>query len=125
MMILSQSLLRIKSSVARQCFERHGRFWFDDFSHRWLTLPRPKGDCSHNSMTLRREVVDKILIDIPVVFSLTVQGAMALGMFLLATLFDGVDITILFAIYILFWSFHYTTAVRSHLNERRHARLET
>lgn len=69
--------------------------------------------------------MDKILIDIPVVFSLTVQGAMALGMFLLATLFDGVDITILFAIYILFWSFHYTTAVRAHLDERRQARLET
>ena len=82
-------------------------------------------DCSHNNMTLRREVVDKILIDIPAVLSLTIQGALVLGMFLVATLLDGVDITLLFAIYIVFWSLHYTTTFRSHLNDRQHARTES
>ena len=72
--------------------------------------------------TLRREVVDKILIDIPAVLSLTIQGALVLGMFLLATLLDGMDITLLFAIYIVFWSLQYTTAFRSYLNDRQGAR---
>ena len=48
--------------------------------------------------------MDKILIDIPAVVSLTVQGAMVLGMFLIATLLYGVNLTALFAIYIVFWS---------------------
>ena len=47
--------------------------------------------------------MDKILIDIPAVVSLTVQGAMVLGMFLIATLLHGVNLTALFAIYIVFW----------------------
>ena len=54
--------------------------------------------------------MDKILIDIPAVLSLTIQGALVLGMFLLATLLDGIDITLMFAIYIVFWSLQYTTA---------------
>ena len=58
------------------------------------------------NMILRREVVDKILIDIPAVLSLTIQGTLVLGMFLLATLLDGIDITLMFAIYIVFWSFN-------------------
>ena len=66
-------------------------------------------------MTLGREVVDKILIDIPAVLSLTIQGALVLGMFLLATLFDSVDITLLFVIYILFWSMQYTTTSHARL----------
>ena len=61
--------------------------------------------------------MDKILIDIPAVLSLTIQGALVLGMFLLATLLDGIDITLLFAIYIVFWSLQYTTAFRSYLND--------
>ena len=69
--------------------------------------------------------MDKILIDIPAVLSLTIQGAMALGMFLLATLLDGVDITLLFAIYIVFWSLQYTTAVRSYLDDRRGVHTES
>ena len=69
--------------------------------------------------------MDKILIDIPAVLSLTMQGAMALGMFLLATLLDGVDITLLFAIYIVFWSLQYTTAFRSYLDDRRGVHTES
>jgi uncharacterized membrane protein len=65
--------------------------------------------------------VDKILIDIPAVLSLTIQGALVLGMFLLATLLDGIDITLMFAIYIVFWSLQYTTAFRSYLNDRQGA----
>lgn len=65
--------------------------------------------------------MDKILIDIPAVLSLTIQGALVLGMFLLATLLDGIDITLLFAIYIVFWSFQYTSAFRSYLNDRQDA----
>ena len=76
-------------------------------------------------MTLGREVVDKILIDIPAVLSLTIQGALVLGMFLLATLFDSVDITLLFVIYILFWSMHYTTTFRSFLNDRQEVHNES
>lgn len=68
--------------------------------------------------------MDKILIDIPAVLTLTVQGAMALGMFLLATLLDGVDITLLFAIYVVFWSLQYTTAFRSYLSDIQEARSE-
>ena len=66
--------------------------------------------------------MDKILIDIPAVLSLTIQGALVLGMFLLATLLDGIDITLMFAIYIVFWSQQYTTAFRSYLNDRQDAR---
>ena len=69
--------------------------------------------------------MDKILIDIPAVLSLTIQGAIVLGMFLLATLFDDIDITLLFAIYVVFWSLQYTTAVRSYLNDRQDARTES
>ena len=68
--------------------------------------------------------MDKILIDIPAVLTLTVQGAMALGMFLLATLLDGVDITLLFAIYVVFWSLQYTTVFRSYLSDIQEARSE-
>ena len=66
--------------------------------------------------------MDKILIDIPAVLSLTIQGVLVLGMFLLATVLDGVDITLLFAIYIVFWSLQYTAAFRSYLDERQEAR---
>ena len=66
--------------------------------------------------------MDKILIDIPAVLSLTVQGALVLGMFLLATLLDGIAITLMFAIYIVFWSLQYTTVFRSYLNDRQDAR---
>ena len=66
--------------------------------------------------------MDKILTYIPAVLSLTIQGALVLGMFLLATLLDGIDITVLFAIYIVFWSLQYTTAFRSYLNDRLDAR---
>jgi hypothetical protein len=66
--------------------------------------------------------VDKILIDIPAVLSLTIQGVLVLGMFLLATLLDGIDITLLFAIYIVFWSLQYITAFRSYLNDRQGSR---
>lgn len=97
---------------------------FPDLLHRGLTSHRREVDCSDNNMTLRREVVDKILIDIPAVLTLTVQGAMALGMFLLATLLDGVDITLLFAIYVVFWSLQYTTAFRSYLSDIQEARSE-
>ena len=69
--------------------------------------------------------MDKILIDIPAVLSLTIQGALVLGMFLLATLLDDIDITLLFAIYIVFWSLHYTTAFRSYLNDRQDARTNS
>ena len=72
-----------------------------------------------------RELLDKILIDIPGVLSQTIQGALALGMFLLATLGDDVDISLLFAIYTVFWSLQYTTAVRSYLNDRQEARTES
>ena len=66
--------------------------------------------------------MDKILIDIPAVLSLTVQGALVLGMFLLATLLDGIAMTLMFAIYIVFWSLQYTTVFRSYLNDRQDAR---
>ena len=72
-----------------------------------------------------RELLDKILIDISGVVSQTIQGALALGMFLLATLGDGVDISLLFAIYIVFWSLQYITAVRSYLNDRQDARTNS
>ena len=77
------------------------------------------------NITLSREVVDKILIDIPAVLSLTIQGALVLGMFLLTTLLEGMDITLLFAIYIVFWSLQYTTAFRSYLNDRQDARTNS
>ena len=67
--------------------------------------------------------MDKILIDIPAVVSLTVQGAMVLGMFLIATLLYGVNLTALFAIYIVFWSLQYTSAFRAYLNDRETARM--
>ena len=66
--------------------------------------------------------MDKILIDIPAVLSLTIQGALVLGMFLLPTLLYCIDITLMFAIYIVFWSLQYTTAFRSYLNDRQDAR---
>ena len=66
--------------------------------------------------------MDKILFDIPAVISLTIQGALVLGMFLLATLLDGIDISLLFVIYMVFWSLQYTTAFRSYLNDRQNAR---
>ena len=69
--------------------------------------------------------MDKILIDIPAVLSLTIQGAIVLGMFLLATLLDDIDITLLFTIYVVFWSLQYTTAVRSYLNDRQDARTDS
>ena len=69
--------------------------------------------------------MDKILIDIPAVLSLTIQGTLVLGMFLLATLLDGIDITLMFAIYIVFWSLQYTKAFRSHLNDRQDARTDS
>lgn len=69
--------------------------------------------------------MDKILIDIPAVLSLTIQGALVLGMFLLATLLDGIDITLLFAIYIVLWSLQYTMAFRSYLNDRQDARTNS
>ena len=69
--------------------------------------------------------MDKILIDIPAVLSLTIQGALVLGMFLLATLLDGIDITLMFVIYIVFWSRQYTTAFRSYLNHRQGARTDS
>ena len=93
-----------------------------DLLHWGLTSHRQEVDSSDNNITLRREVVDKILIDIPAVLTLTVQGAMALGMFLLATLLDGIDISLLFVIYMVFWSLQYTTAFRSYLNDRQNAR---
>ena len=52
--------------------------------------------------------MDKILIDIPAVLSLTIQGALVLGMFLASTLLDGIDITVFFAVYIVLWSLQYT-----------------
>ena len=69
--------------------------------------------------------MDKILINIPAVVALTIQGALVLGMFLLATLLDDVDITLLFAMYIVFWSMQYTTAFRSYLNDRQDARTNS
>ena len=69
--------------------------------------------------------MDKILIDIPAVLSLTIQGALVLGMFLLATLLDEIDISLLFTIYVVFWSLQYTTAVRSYLNDRQDARTDS
>ena len=67
--------------------------------------------------------MDKILIDIPAVVSLTVQGAMVLGMFLIATLLYGVNSTALFALYIVFWSLQYTSAFRADLDDRESARI--
>ena len=95
-----------------------------DLLHWGLTSHRQEVDSSDNNITLRREVVDKILIDIPAVLTLTVQGAMALGMFLLATLLDGSNITWLFAVYIVFWSLQYTSAFRCYLNDRQDSRTE-
>jgi len=69
--------------------------------------------------------VDKILIDIPAVLSLTIQGALVLGMFLMATLLDGIDVTLLFVIYIVFWSLQYTRAFRSYLNDLQDARTNS
>ena len=69
--------------------------------------------------------MDKILIDIPAVLSPTIQGSLVLGMFLLTTLLEGMDITLLFAIYIVFWSLQYTTAFRSYLNDRQDARTNS
>ena len=69
--------------------------------------------------------MDKILIDIPAVLSLTIQGALVLGMFLLATLLDDIDITLIFAIYIVVWSLQYITAFRSYLNDRQDARTDS
>ena len=69
--------------------------------------------------------MDKILIEIPAVLSLTIQGALVLGMFLLATLLDDIDITLIFGIYIVFWSLQYTTAFRSYLNDRQDARTDS
>ena len=69
--------------------------------------------------------MDKILIDIPAVLSLTIQGTLVLGMFLLATLLDGVDLTLLFAIYIALWSLQYIKAFRSYLNDRQEARTNS
>ena len=69
--------------------------------------------------------MDKILIDIPAVLSLTIQGSLVLGMFLLTTLLEGIDITLLFAMYIVFWSVQYTTAFRSYLNDRQDARTNS
>ena len=68
-------------------------------------------------MTLGREVMDKILINIPAVLSLTIQATMVLGMFLVATLLDGLNITVFFAVYIVFWSLQYTRAFRTYLDE--------
>ncbi len=61
--------------------------------------------------------MDKILINIPAVLSLTIQATMVLGMFLAATLLDGINITALFAVYIVFWSLQYTRAFRTYLDE--------
>ena len=61
--------------------------------------------------------MEKILINIPAVVSLTVQAIMVLGMFLVATLLDGINITALFAVYIVFWSLQYTRAFRTYLDE--------
>ena len=61
--------------------------------------------------------MDKILINIPAVLSLTIQATMVLGMFLVATLLDGINITALFAVYIVFWSLQYTRAFRSYLDD--------
>ena len=69
--------------------------------------------------------MDKILIDIPAALSLTIQGTLVLGMFLLATLLDGIGITLLFAIYIVFWSLQYTRAFRSYLNDSQDARTNS
>ena len=69
--------------------------------------------------------MDKILIDIPAVLSLTIQGSLVLGMFLLTTLLEGMDITLLFAMYIVFWSLQYPTAFRSYLNDRQDARTNS
>ncbi len=69
--------------------------------------------------------MDKILINIPAVVALTIQGALVLGMFLLTTLLEGIDITLLFAMYIVFWSLQYTTAFRSYLNDRQDARTNS
>jgi uncharacterized membrane protein len=68
-------------------------------------------------MTLGREVMDKILINIPAVLSLTIQATMVLGMFLVATLLDGINVTALFAVYIVFWSLQYTRAFRTYLDD--------
>ena len=69
--------------------------------------------------------MDKILIDIPTVLSLTIQDGMVFGMFLLETLLDDIDMTLLFTIYIVFWSLQYTTAFRSYLNDRQDTRTDS
>ena len=67
--------------------------------------------------------MDKILINIPAVLSLTIQATMVLGMFLVATLLDGINITALFAVYIVFWSLQYTRAFREYLDRIQSERI--
>ena len=67
--------------------------------------------------------MDKILSDIPAVVAPTEQGAMVFGMFRIATLLHGVNLTALFAIYIVFWSLQYTSAFRAYLDDRESARI--
>ena len=69
--------------------------------------------------------MDKILIDIPAVLSLTLQGALVLGMFLASTLLDGIDITVFFAAYIVLWSLQYTSAFRSYLDDVQRERANS
>ena len=123
-MILSQSSLRIKPSAMRQCAERRRWLRFR-LAIRRLTSFQTGVDWLRYNITLRREVVDKILIDIPAVLSLTIPGPLVLGVFLLATLLDGMGTTLLFAIYIVFWSLQYTTAFRSYLNDRQDERINS
>lgn len=66
----------------------------------------------------------RFLIAIPAVLSLTVQETLVLAMFLFATLLDGIAITLMFAIYIVFWYLQYTTVFRSYLNDRQDARTD-
>lgn len=66
--------------------------------------------------------MDKLLINIPPVLSMAIQAAMVLGMFLVATLLDGIDITAFFAVYIVFWSLQYTRAFRTYLDEMQSER---
>ena len=61
--------------------------------------------------------MDNILIDIPAVLALPLQGARVLGMFLASTLLDGIDITVFFAAYIVLWSLQYTSAFRAYLDD--------
>lgn len=52
---------------------------FPDLLHRGLTSHRQEVDCSDNSIILRREVVDKILIDIPAVLTTDRTGRNGIG----------------------------------------------